>query len=157
MHVELKSADVEMACSDLESRTLANIPGDFARLIYLASTRDYNNGQYHHAGLAHQFSERVAALALASCHRAVFRRLVLCSVSQLADELEAYLRSTHLPLSHVVRAWARLEPFRVAVPLECSPLTARFFAANVTAALGVLRSRQERADGYHPQSAWQRQ
>jgi hypothetical protein len=140
-----------MARRDLEERTLANIPGDFARLIYLASTRDYNDGRYHHAGLAHQFSEQAASLALACCHRDVFRRLVLCSVSQLVEQLERYLQSTRLPLSDVTRAWRRLQPYRVTVPMECSPVTARFFAANVIAALAILQSRQRRGD--RPRSA----
>jgi hypothetical protein len=141
-----------MARRDLEARTLANIPGDFARLIYLASTRDYNNGRYHHAGLAHQFTDRAATLALAGCHRDVFRRLVLCSVSQLVEELERYLESTRVPLPEVVRAWRRLEPYRVTIPVESDPVTARFFAANVKAALAVLESRQAR-NSQGPQSA----
>lgn len=142
-----------MACEDLKLRTLADIPGDFARLIYLASTRDYNNGEYYHAGLARKFSDRIAALALASCHREVFRRLLLCPVGDLAGQLDAYLRSTHLPLIDVVRAWAQLQPYRLAVPLECGALSARFFETNVTAALVVLQSRQKGADPNHPQPA----
>jgi hypothetical protein len=142
-----------MARADLEVRTLAHIPGDFARLVYLASTRDYNNGQYYHAGLAKQFSESAASGALASCHRDVFRRLVLCSVGELVDQLDMYLRSARLPLSVIARTWDRLQPYRVTIPVECSPLTARFFAANVTAALAVLQVRQTPECGRRPQSA----
>jgi hypothetical protein len=147
MHGEFKYADVEAACKDLQARTLAKIPGDFAKLVYLASTRDYNSGEYYHEGLARQFTEKVARMALASCHKDVFRRLVLCSVRQLVEQLEIYVRSTRLPLSDVIRAWERLQPYRVTIPLECSLFAGYFFCLNVRAALAILQSRQNRA---HP-------
>lgn len=153
MSAELKPADVQLACRDLEAKTLVSLPGEFARLVYLASTRDYNNGRYYHAGLAHQFSEQTATSALAACHRAVFRRLVLLSVRELAQELEAYLSWTQLPVVEFARAWSRLQPYRITIPLDCSPITARFFATSVTAALAVVQTRQSRANGAHLQSA----
>lgn len=154
---EAKSVDLEMARDDLEARTLARIPGDFARLIYLASTRDYNNGQYYHAGLARQFSDEAARIALSTAHRNVFRRLVLCSVNQLAEELDVYVQSTRLPLYQVVHAWKQLQPYRIAIPLECSPLTARFFATNVMAALEILETRQADPHPARPRSASRQQ
>src|SRR5713226_6569959 len=106
MQRSLRCADVEAACQDLNMRTLAHIDGDFARLVYLASTRDYNTGEYYHDGLAWQFSEKIAQDALASCHWMVFRRLVLCSVSELVGQLEAYASSIHLSCSDFVRTWS---------------------------------------------------
>jgi hypothetical protein len=142
---ELKHEDLEAACRDLETRTLARVEGDFARLIYLASMRDYNTGEYHHEGLARQFSEGLARAAVASCHRDVFRRLVLCSVKGLVEQLEIYVRSNVFTFSEFVRVWEKLQPYKVAVPLECSPLTARFFALNIRAALAILQTRQLQA------------
>jgi len=138
---EIKRADVEAACDDLRARSLEEIPGDFARLLYLASTRDYNTGQYYHAGLARHFGPEVARLALASCHKEVFRRVLACPVSELVNELEAYAAYARVSPIDFVKAWTRLESYRVAIPLECGPLTARFFCSNVMAALAVLHSR----------------
>lgn len=147
MHGELKFENVEAAQRDLEFRTLAKIGGDFSRLIYLASMRDYNTGEYHHDGLAREFTESLARKALASCHREVFRRLVLSSVKELVGELENYVRSNGSTVSEFVRVWEKLHPYIVAVPMDCSPLTARFFASNIRAALAILQCRQSQA---HP-------
>lgn len=148
MHGELKRGDVEAARRHLADRTLSKMRGDFARLVYLASTRNYNTGEYHHDGLACMFTESVAGRAIAICHREVFRRLVLCPLKELVEQLELYASSNCLGPSELVRIWERLQPYRATVPLECSPLTARFFVSNVKTALAILQSRQGRA---HPE------
>jgi hypothetical protein len=152
MHGELKNENVEAARTDLVDRTLAKIRGDLARLVYLASMRDYNTGEYHHEGLSYVFTESVAGRAIASCHREVFRRLVLCSVKELVEQLELYARTNCSSSSELARVWTKLQPYRVTLPLECSPLAGRFFFTNIKAALAVLESRQLRAHR-EPQSA----
>jgi hypothetical protein len=138
---EVKRADVEVACDDFRARSLEHIPCDFARLLYLASTRDYNTGRYYHEGMARHFGADVAALALASCHKEVFTRLLSCPVGELVNELEAYAAYARVSQPDLVRAWTKLQSLRVVIPLECGPLTAQFFCSNVTAALAVLHFR----------------
>jgi len=134
--------DMEAARENLNNRTLAKIGLEFARLIYLASTRDYNTGRYYHDGLAFQFSEAVAAQTLSEAHKEVFTDLALSPLEDLVDELQAYLRSVGAESSEVIRAWERLEPYRVAVPTESDPLTTSFFLANVKIALAIVESRE---------------
>jgi len=134
--------DVEAAREDLNKWTLAKIRLGFARLIYLASTRDYNTGRYYHDGLAFQFSEAVAAQALSDAHQEVFMDLALSPLKDLVDQLQAYLRSVGAESDDVIRVWDRLEPYRVAIPTESDPLTTSFFLANVKIALAIVRSRE---------------
>ena len=136
----LRTSTVEEAHSDLRRRTLAKISGNFARLIYLASTRDYNSARYHHSGLADRFSPNVAAKALERAHREVFRELETASLANLAQELEIYMRSTRENPEDFFRAWQAVEPFRVVVPVGTNPTSAALFISNVKFALEVLRS-----------------
>src|SRR6266852_5726670 len=126
MQGSLRYSEVEAACQDLNLRTLDHIDGDFARLVYLASTRDYNTGEYYHDGLAWQFGEKIAQDALASCHWIVFRRLVLCSVSELVGQLETYALAIHLSCSEFVHTWSCLQPYRIVIPRESTAITAHF-------------------------------
>jgi hypothetical protein len=140
MLFELRPGTVEEAYADLQRRTLSKIPGNFARLIYLASTRDYNSAHYYHSGLADRYSTEIAEKALERAHRDVFRRLETCALSDLAGELELYMRSTREDPSDFFRAWQAVEPFRVVVPVGTHPTSAAVFISNVRFALAVLRS-----------------
>ena len=136
----LRTSTVEEAHSDLRRRTLAKISGNFARLIYLASTRDYNSARYHHSGLADRFSPHIAAKALERAHREAFRELETAPLANLAHELELYMRSTREDPEDFFRAWQAVEPFRVVVPVGANPTSAALFISNVKFALEVLRS-----------------
>ena len=134
--------DVEAAREDLNNRTLARIWPEFARLIYLASTRDYNTGRYYHDGLAFQFSEAAAAQALSDAHREAFQDLALSPLEGLVDQIQAYIRSVGAKSDEVIRAWESLEPYRIAIPIGNDPLTTSFFLANVRIALAIVESRE---------------
>ncbi|MGD1210213.1 MAG: hypothetical protein ABR973_02495 [Candidatus Acidiferrales bacterium] len=133
--------DVQQAREDLHRRTLSEIVRPLDRLIYLASMRDYNTGVYHHDGLASRFTEEVACEALADCHREVFHQLVVCPLEDLVNQLEAYRKSTHTGPREFLTAWRRLEPYRVAVPVETDPLGAEFLFSNFKIALAILEAR----------------
>jgi len=133
--------DVEHAASDLRKRTLAEIPRSLDRLIYLASMRDYNTGLYYHDGLASQFTQEVACQALADCHREAFGQLVACSLRELVGQMEGYIESTHTSPRDFVSAWKKLEPYRVAVPVETDPVTAQLLFSSFKIALAILEAR----------------
>lgn len=150
--VRRRDTETEAARYDLEARTLSRIRTDFARLVFLASTRDYTTGRYYHDGLSRQFSENAATGALAACHAEVFSNLALSPLEVLVEELEDYVRSTHADPGDLICAWQKLEPYRVTIPLECDPLVGQLFTSNVKIALAILQSRH-RSQLPGPQSA----
>src|SRR5713226_2295488 len=138
MGLARSNIDIEPAITDLRNRTLSRLPGDFSRLVYLASSRDYNTGQYFHDGLAFHFSEKVVSSAFALCHREVFDRLVYCSLEELVEELHRYISSMSERPEDVLNSWKNLESYRVTVPSECDELAAQLFCSNVKVALAIL-------------------
>ena len=145
MTVTVKLVPVQAAYDDLLRRSLSKISCDLARLIYLASTRDYNTGTYHHDGLAARFRPEVAGKALEIAHRQIFYKLAACSLEELVEQLQTYLDCSHESAADVLRIWQKLEPYRVALPVEVNPAVARLFLSNIRLALAIWRFRQEQA------------
>jgi hypothetical protein len=133
--------DVQQAAEDLRHRTLSAISRPLDRLIYLASMRDYNTGLYYHDGLASRFTQEAACEALADCHAEVFRQLVHCSLEELVRQTEAYMISTHANPAEFLAAWMKLEPYRVAVPVETDLLSVELLFSNLRIALAISEAR----------------
>ena len=129
------------ALRDIYERSLRSVPDEFDRLMWVASTRDYATGRYHHAGLESTFTPKIAEGALAECHREVFRNLVCVPLPALTDQIERYVESTGVEPSEVIEQWLELRPFAVAVPMHYDRLLADLFLSNVTVALAVLQAR----------------
>jgi hypothetical protein len=148
MNVPGKTRTVEEAYDDLLRRSLSKIRGDLARLIYLASTRDYNTGKYHHDGLAAHFQADIACQALETAHRQIFYHIAARSLEELVGELELYINSSRQSRDEVLQVWQKLEPYRVALPVDVNAAVAQLFVSNVRLALAILRLRlQQEAAG----------
>jgi hypothetical protein len=132
------SIAVEDALRDLQNRTLAKLDGDFARLVYLASTRDYNSGRYAHDGLSFRFTEAVVERVLAEAHRDVFVSLALSPVKILVAQLEQYISSGCARPDELLAAWHGLEPFRILAPEHDDSITVKLFISNVRVALAIV-------------------
>jgi hypothetical protein len=140
-----KLVTVQAAYDDFLQRSLSKLPCDLARLIYLASTRDYNTGTYHHDGLAARFSPETAAKALEIAHRQIFLQLSAYSLEELVEQLRIYFESSKDGATEILRMWQKLEPYRIAIPVEVNPAVARLFLSNVRLALAIWRSRQDQS------------
>ena len=132
------SVAIEDALRDLQNRTLANLDGDFARLVYLASTRDYNSGRYAHDGLSFRFTAPVAEQVLAKAHRDAFVSLALSPLEVLVSQLEQYIRSGSARPDELLESWHELEPFRILAPEHDDPITVKLFISNVRVALAIV-------------------
>jgi hypothetical protein len=141
MRAQLKRVDLEAARHDFRIRTLASLNGDFARLVYLASLRSLNTGEFYHHGLAQTFSDRVAASALDACHREIFDALAVCPLKNVVEELDRYLHGPSGDPASTLDTWQTLEPYRVILPSPCDDLKASLFLSNVKLALTELRFR----------------
>src|SRR5260221_4486680 len=113
MSLKQRSIDLEPAITDLRNRTLSRLPDDFSRLVYLASSRDLNSGNYSHDGLAFHFSQNVASKAMALCHGEIFDRLVYASLEELISELPHYICTTDQPPGDLLKSWEHLGSHRV--------------------------------------------
>ena len=149
MQGRLTRTDVEAAREDLKNRTLARIGLKFGRLLYLASMRDYNTGHYYHDGLALQFSRETAGKALAEEHQEEFISLALSPLEDFVNQLQLYLHSLAAEPNEIIRFWQKLEPYRVAIPVDSNPLTAALFLANVKIALAVVAMAESHQQAAH--------
>lgn len=129
---------VERARRDLRAHTLARLSGEFARLVYLASTRSYNTGRYAHEGLALEYSESVAAQALAAEHRDVFHALAVSPLRDLVHHLVQYLHCGCAPPEEIVSTWKELQPYRILPPARTDDLIVALFLSNVKIALAMV-------------------
>src|SRR5260370_14750424 len=142
MGLERRNIDIEPAVTDLRNRTLSRLPGDFSRLVYLASSRDCNTGQYFHDGLAFHFSQNVASKAMALCHSELFDRLVYVSFEELIEELSNYISSTDEQPEEFLKSWKHLGSYRVTIHFECDEFEDEGFLSNVKMTLAMLNARQ---------------
>jgi hypothetical protein len=139
----MRRADIALAIQEIERDFLEVIQEDIARLIFLASTRDYQTNRYQHDVMAFLYSEEMTDEALAACHRKVFDRVSITPLSELVWQLNNYLYSVIMPQSEVIKLWRKHTPYHILPPRECDPLAAEMFLSNVKVALAILEERSK--------------
>jgi hypothetical protein len=147
MNVPDNATIQQSAYDDLLRRSLSKISGDLARVIYLASTRDYNTGTYHHEGLAARFRSEVAGKALEAAHREIFYKIASCSLEELVREVEIYMNCSSQSRDEVLHIWRKLEPYRLALPMDVNVAVAQLFVSNIRLALAILERQEQLAAG----------
>jgi hypothetical protein len=128
------------ALRDLWRRTLSQVPTTFGQIVYLASLRDANSGRYQHFGLAQVYSPNEANEALAASHLEVFGEWLNYPLARQQEDLEAYLASLDEDRGTVLRAWAKLSPYRNLVPAGASEAQRTLFEADLELILDLLRA-----------------
>lgn len=124
---------------DLEKNTLAEKPGRFSKLVYLASLRDYNTGRYHHYGLEARYSEKAVDQALHESHIRIFEELTALPLEDQTRDLLSLFESIREERSRLIDTWQRLRSYQVLVPDNCHPLARQLYDKNIEVILRVLR------------------
>lgn len=125
---------------DFTLTTLANIPGLFARLVYVASLRDLSSGRYEHAGLSALYPEEALQQALQTCHEQLFERVLETSLEAQQQDLRSCLAAMQGGLQESVDHWRRLESFRVLLPEQTPGYLKELFCSNLRALLEILQA-----------------
>jgi len=125
---------------DFTLNTLANIPGLYARLVYVASLRDLSSGKYEHAGLAALYSEEAVQQALQVCHEQVFERILELPLSEQQKDLRSCLTAMDGGLRVSIEHWSRLESYRMLLPEHSPDYLKELFYSNLRALLEILQA-----------------
>src|SRR6202040_3349190 len=76
---------------DFTLTTLAGIPGEFSRLTYMASLRDFSSGRNEHPGLAALYPDEAIQQALNLCHEQIFERVLETPLARQETDLKECL------------------------------------------------------------------
>lgn len=102
--------------ADLFRHTLARIPSQFGRLMYLSSLRDPNTGVYRHYGLQAAFGRDQSIAALQASHTRAFREWLKLDLREKHSDLVAYLDTLDDPKGLVVKYWVESKGYSGCVP-----------------------------------------
>jgi len=128
------------AGSDLWRNTLSQIPTVFGRLVYLASLRNPNNGQYEHYGLALVFGEDEAKAALKESHTTVFNEWLTFNLEQQKADLDLYLAGLFEDKRLVVETWVRLAPYQNLIPASVRGVERRLYINDLAALMELFKN-----------------
>lgn len=124
---------------DFTATTLAEISGQFARLVYVASLRDLSSGRYEHQGLAALYPEEAVQQALQVCHEQIFERILETPLSEQLEDLRDCLAVMEGGISSAVSHWRQLEAYRVLLPEQAPDYLKELFLSNLRALLEILQ------------------
>jgi hypothetical protein len=135
----------ETPAAELWNRTLVQIPSVFGRLVYLASLRDQNSGQYQHFGFSQRFSEREADKTISRSHKNVFLDWLCFSLEQQRMDLESYLDSVGRDRRIIIEKWREWPPYMNWIPPQSRPADRELFMSDLEIVLELIRDSDDGA------------
>jgi hypothetical protein len=129
----------ETPSAELWSRTVLQIRSVFGRLVYLASLRDPNSGQYQHFGFAQRFSEREADRTIRRSHANVFSDWLCFSLEQQRADIEVYLDSVGGDRQTILANWREWPPYMNWIPAQSRPSDRELFQSDLEMVLDLVR------------------
>jgi hypothetical protein len=128
------------ASADLWRRTLDQIPTLYGRLVYLASLRNSDTGEYQHHGLALVFGAAATDQAIRESHWDIFQQWLSSRLLQQKAELEQYMAQLPTDRRVLVENWLQIAPHRNLPPAEARPEERELFDANLETLLQMLKN-----------------
>lgn len=125
---------------DLWSRTLAQIPTSYGRIVYLASLRNVNSGEYEHHGLALLFGAEESNRALRESHERVFRDWLRMNLEAQKADLDLYFSSLPTDRKCLAENWLMLMPYRTLPPAWTLEPELALFICDLESILTMLRN-----------------
>lgn len=126
---------------DFTASTLAAIPSQFSRLVYLASLRDLSSGRYEHAGLSSVYLEPAVQQCLEFCHGQIFERILETPLASQEGDLQESLSAMEDGLAKSIANWQRMESYRFLIPADVPDYLKELFCSNLRALLEILQQR----------------
>jgi len=124
---------------DFTTTTLAAIPSEFGRLLYVASLRDLSSGTYEHAGLMVMYPREAVQEALEMCHEELFARILEKPLEEQERDLRFCLsQMKSSSLVRTVQQWVHTQAYRLLVPDGIPEYLRELFCSNLNALLEIL-------------------
>jgi len=101
--------------TDLWEKALAELPGVFARLVFLAGLRDGTNGEYSHYGLELPLG-RGAASVIRRSHENAFQEWLLLTLEEQHADFHRFLAGAPGYRRQAFRDWSDFARFAFLVP-----------------------------------------
>ena len=129
--------------SDLASCYLEPLPGNIARLVYLASLRDPTTGNYAHRDLSLVYRPEAVHQALSNCHEELFERCLELSLVEQQQELLKYLQEARIEIpADPVECRKYLEAW---MPPQAPDYLKELFQSNLQTLCALLNERSSKA------------
>jgi hypothetical protein len=112
----------------------------FGRLVYLASLRNQNSGQYEHHGFAQTYGAEAADRAMRQSHESVFAEWLGKDLAGQKADLDEYFHSLGEDRARLVEVWLRLAPYRGYVPTAVRAADRALFNADLETLLEIFRA-----------------
>jgi hypothetical protein len=140
------TADFNNACTACVRSTVSAIPSILERLIFLASLREPDTGEYHDQVLEARFAGLLCAKAeldraLRHEHRAVFEDWLCLDIRHQTEEMERYASNRDIPPPTFLRTWIDEKSYERLVPSGAMPPQRQLFLSDMEAAVAALSTR----------------
>jgi hypothetical protein len=122
----------------LLNRSLSSLSNPFARLLYVASTRDPYTGYYFHDGWASVGAVEEVLHTVKNTHLSIFEGVLDLPLEEICGQLHEHFNSLEGSDREIAKKWLEGEPFRDAIPEGSSTLQREFFISQMRAALWIL-------------------